>query len=85
MCLCVCVCVCARARARACMCVCVCVCVCTRALANTWAHTQVWPSGALVQQKLDLLLELFTVEEQVQSNLNNTVSILFRSKAGSRV
>jgi hypothetical protein len=48
---------------------------------HTRVHGQVWPSGALVQRKLDLLLDRFIVVDQVESNKNNTVSILFRSKS----
>jgi hypothetical protein len=40
----------------------------------------VWPSREIVEEKLGLLMELFTVVEQVESNRNNTVSIIFRAK-----
>ena len=55
-----------------------CLCLC---LPNNGTHTrQVWPSREIVEEKLGLLMERFTVVEQVESNRNNTVSIIFRAK-----
>ncbi len=55
-----------------------CLCVC---LPNNGACTcQVWPSREIVEEKLGLLMERFTVVERVETNRNNTVSIIFRAK-----
>jgi len=46
-----------------------------------YAYSKVWPSAEIVQDKLRLLQERFSVVELIESNHNNTVSIVFRRKA----